>query len=112
MIVTLLWVVFRANSFEIAVQVWKGIFTAHTGISQPYTWSFFAIACLVVATIVAVIYSRKIGMKDKNGELIINGYYPVLDLSKFWSMVVFFTFGGLTIILGYFGNTAFIYGAF
>lgn len=110
--VTLFWVVFRADSFSTAVKVWIGMFTAHTGINQPYTWSFFAIACLIAGTIVAWRHSKKIGRKDKAGELIIDGLYPVLDLSKFWSQVAFFTFCGLTIIMGYFGNTAFIYGAF
>jgi len=40
------------------------------------------------------------------------GFYPVLDLSKLWNQVAFFTFIGLIFIMGYFGNTAFIYGAF
>ena len=110
--VTLFWVVFRADSFSTAVKVWTGMFTAHTGISQPYTWSFFAIVCLIAGTIVAWRHSKKIGKQDKAGKLIIDGFYPLLDLSKFWNQVVFFTFCGLTIIMGYFGDTAFIYGKF
>jgi len=110
--VTLFWVVFRADSFPTAVKVWTGMFTAHTGINQPYTWSFFAIACLIVGTIVAWLHSKEIGKKDRAGSLIIEGFYPVLDLSKLWNQVAFFTFIGLTFIMGYFGNTAFIYGAF
>lgn len=110
--VTLFWVVFRADSFSTAVKVWTGMFTAHSGISQPYTWSFFAIACLIVSTVIAAVHSKKKGIVDKKGNAVINGYYPVMDLSKFWSQVAFFTFCGLTIIMGYFGNTAFIYGAF
>ena len=110
--VTLSWVVFRADSFGTAVKVWKGMFTAQTGISQPYTWSFFALACLIAGTIVAWRRSKNIGSADKVGNLIVDGFYPVLDLSKFWHQVAFFTFCGLTIILGYYGNTAFIYGAF
>ncbi len=110
--VTLFWVVFRADNFQNAVDVWTGMFTIHTGISQPFTWSFFAIACLIGATIAAYKHSKKLGLTDKRGRLEINGYYPIMDLSKFWSLVVFFTFCGLTIIMGYFGNTAFIYGAF
>ena len=98
--VTLLWVVFRADSFSTAVKVWIGMFTAHTGISQPYTWSFFAIVCLIVGTLVAWRHSKNTRMKDKSGLLIIDGFYPVLDLSKFWNQVVFFTFCGLTIIMG------------
>ncbi len=111
-IVTLLWVVFRADSFENALQVWRGMFTIHTGINQPYVWSYFAIVCLVGATIAAVIHSKKEGCVDAKGNPVVNGFYPLLDLSKFGSLVLFFTFCGLTIVLGYFGNTAFIYGAF
>ena len=110
--VVLFWVVFRADNFATAVKVWKGAFSIHTGISQPYSWSIFAIICLVLGTLTAYYRSKKMDLKDKKGFLNITGYYPVLDLSKFWSQVVFFTFCGLTIILGYFGNTAFIYGAF
>jgi alginate O-acetyltransferase complex protein AlgI len=110
--VTLFWVVFRANSIGTALKVWSGMFTAHTGMSQPYTWSFVAIICLLIGTVVALIHSRKLGDKDKNGKPVVNGFYPVMDLTKLWSLVVFFTFCGLTIILGYYRNTAFIYGAF
>lgn len=60
----------------------------------------------------AAIQSKKRGDRYKNGEFVVNGFYPVLDLSKFWQLVAFFTFCGLTIIMGYFENTVFIYGAF
>lgn len=46
----------------------------------------------------------------RNGEKYVNGFYPILDLSKVIPLAIFFTFCGLTILLGYFGNTAFIYG--
>lgn len=105
-VVALLWVVFRASDFTNAWNVWKGMFTIHDGIFQPYTWSFFAIACLLVSTIMAVVRAKK------NGEKFANGYYPILDLSKVIPLAIFFTFCGLTVLLGYFGNTAFIYGRF
>ena len=105
-VVALLWVVFRASDFTNAWNVWKGMFTIHDGIFQPYTWSFFAMACLLVSTIMAVVKAKK------SGEKYVNGYYPILDLSKTIPLAIFFTFCGLTILLGYFGNTAFIYGRF
>ena len=105
-LVSLLWVVFRADSFSNALAMFKGMFTIHTGVCQPYTWTFFAVAILVISEIIA-------WKKAKNeGSEIVNGYYPMMDLSKFWRLVIFFTFIGLTIILGYYGNTAFIYGKF
>ena len=39
-------------------------------------------------------------------------YYPLVDLTTVKGMTIFFTFVGLTIMLGYYGNTAFIYGRF
>lgn len=105
-VVALLWVVFRASDFTNAWNVWKGMFTIHDGIFQLYTWSFFAMACLLVSTIMAVVKAKK------SGEKYVNGYYPILDLSKTIPLAIFFTFCGLTILLGYFGNTAFIYGRF
>lgn len=124
-IVTLFWVIFRAESLPKALNMWKGMFTVHDGISQPYVWTFFAILCLIISTLFAFIKYKKetaAGLlqstnkpEEKKAETkknTINGFYPILDLSKIWCQVVFFTFCGLTLILGYFGNTAFIYGAF
>lgn len=104
--VALLWVPFRADNMKTAIDVWKGAFSLHSGICQPYTWSFFAISCLMISTVVAITRAKK------EGQQYINGFYPVLDLSRFWNLVLFFTFAGLTVLMGYFGNTAFIYGKF
>lgn len=111
-VVTCFWVVFRADSMETALKVWSGMLTLHTGINHPYAWSFFAIVCLAGATIYAMFYGKVIGQKDEQNKPVVNGYYPVLNLTQFWNLVVFFVFCGLTIIMGYFGNTAFIYDAF
>lgn len=103
---TLFWTVFRAEGLEQAGEYWKSLFTMHEGINQPYTWTFVSLFCVAAATIIATLKSKK-----ENSERV-NGFYPLLDLSKIWAIVVFFTFCGLTILLGYYGNTAFIYGGF
>lgn len=100
-VVTLLWVVFRAETIANAIDVFKGMFIIHGGISQPFTWSFFSLALLIGATIAMRIKGEKI-----------EGVYPVMDLSRFWNLVTFFVFCGLTVIMAYFGNTSFIYGKF
>ena len=105
-IVAFLWVPFRADDMETTVTVWKGAFSVHSGICQPFTWTFFAIACLVAGTALAILKS-----KNENNSYV-SGYYPVLDLTKFWNLVMFFVFVGLTILMENFGNTAFIYGKF
>jgi alginate O-acetyltransferase complex protein AlgI len=103
---TLFWTIFRAESIEKVGIYWKALFTVHSGISQPYIWTFISVICVGIATIIAIVRAYK----HKNKE--INGFYPIFDLSKVWSLIIFFTFCGLTILLGYYGNTAFIYGAF
>lgn len=105
-IVALLWVVFRADSLENAVVVYKSMFTLHTGISQPYTWALFAIACWLFAVCVAYYRSHKLGLRA------VEGFYPMMDLKTVCGLTIFFTFCGLTLLMGYFGNTVFIYGKF
>ncbi|MCQ2521000.1 MAG: MBOAT family protein [Lachnospiraceae bacterium] len=105
-IVSLLWVFFRASSLPNALAVLQGCFSLQTGICQPYTWSFFAVLVLGIATMVACVRSRK------KAESTLQGFCPCFDLRKMSSQILFFTFVGITMILGYFGNTAFIYGAF
>ncbi len=100
---TLFWTIFRANNIHTLFIYWNALFTLHGGINQPYTWTFVSAVCIVIATLIA-------GIKAKGNR--INGYYPIMDLSNVRSQIVFFTFCGLTILLGYYGNTAFIYGRF
>ncbi len=111
-LVTLFWIPFRASSCSNMFDVLKGCFTVHSGVFHPYSWTFFAIICLCASTVFAVIKSKRQGITDKKGVPCIKGYYPIMDLSKFVPLCIFFVFCGLTIILGYFGNTAFIYGNF
>ena len=111
-VVTLFWIPFRATDFSNMLDVIAGCFTIQEGIFHPYSWTFFALICLIVSTVLAGINSKKNNVTDKNGMLYIKGYYPILNLQKFIPLCLFFIFCGLTIILGYFGNTAFIYGNF
>lgn len=104
--VTLFWVPFRSESIEKMLQFYKTLFTYHDGILQPYTWSFFAFLCVGACMAAAAIRSKR--AKDKQ----VNSFYPLFDLSKTTSLIIFFTFCGLTVLLAYFGNNAFIYGKF
>ena len=105
-VVTIFWVVFRAETIGKAMSVWKGMFTIHSGIMQMYSWTFFAVGCLAVGSIAAAIRAKK------NKKEQVDGFYPIMDLTKIPSLIVFFTFTGLTVIMAYFGNNAFIYGRF
>ena len=104
--VTLCWIPFRSEDMHKTMMVLTSLFTWHAGIVQPYTWSFFAMGCYLIGVIAAYIKKHNTGSKD------VNGFYFIMDLSKFWSQVCFFVFCGITVLFAYFGNTAFIYGAF
>lgn len=104
--VTMIEVLFRADSLGAAGQIYQLMFTARVGLAQPYTWSFFGYAVLIVATLLACRKARKSGAKE------VHGYYPLQDLSTIKGLTIFFVLCGLIIILGYFGETYFIYGQF
>ena len=98
--ITFCWIFFRATSFSNAYEIIRGIFFNNIGIVQPYSWTFFAILLFAIAHINYV----------KKSERIIT--YPLQDLSTIKGQTIFLTLCGLTIILAYVGNTAFIYGNF
>ena len=71
-----------------------------------YIWSFIAIIVLVGMTI----YSKVMSKKFNDSE--INEVYPIMKLNNVWNLSLFIIFVGITVLLGYYGNTAFIYGKF
>ncbi|MCF0186904.1 MAG: MBOAT family protein, partial [Bacteroidaceae bacterium] len=102
-LVSILWVFFRASSVSNAMDVLAGAIISTGQISQPYVWSFVAISCLILGTVAAYI-------KSKKEATAFDGFYPVMNLKTVPGLVAFFTFTGLTLILGYFANSVFIYG--
>ena len=108
---TFCWIFFRANSFSHALIIIKRIISFDKGIEQPYIWLFVSIIILVISSIAAIIRTRKIGIKaNRKNMSYIEGYYPILDLTKFWHQVIFFVFCGLILSLAYTGGSPFIYG--
>ncbi len=105
-IVSLLWVFFRAENVNDALVLITQCFYMHDGISQPFTWSFFAIIVMVIITLMSAKNSKMLKQKE------VNDYYPIMNLRNLWPQVAFFFFVGLTVIMGYHGNTAFVYGKF
>lgn len=104
--VSIAWVFFRAESMENAFALLGQTVSLNGGISQIYSWTWLAIVVLVVEILLA-----KRRQQCGAGERL-DVYYPVKDLDSVKGLVAFFTFIGLTIILAYVGDTAFIYGAF
>lgn len=101
--VSFCWIFFRATGFNNAVEVLNGIFTMQVGIVQPYTWSMFGLILLVIMSFA----HNKISQSNKS-----YGGVPIQDLTTIKGQTLFFVLCGLTIILAYVGNTAFIYGNF
>lgn len=107
------WIFFRAQSFDRALEIISRIFAFKAGVEQPYMWLFVSLAVFIVCCIFAAkkSLSQKPALKKLN-QSYISGYYPVLDLTKFWSLVAFFVFCGLILCLAYTGGSPFIYGNF
>ena len=109
--VCLCWVFFRAESTTQALAVLKQLFGLKDGVVNLYSWSIVAIAVTAVAT--AFAYARAVRKKTSDRQPVeIEGYYPVLNLSRFWSLVVFFVAIGGILGLAYVGGNPFIYFQF
>lgn len=108
---TFCWIFFRSDSISAAWNYIYGMFSFRSGLEQPYLWLFVDIALVVGCTIIAAVKSKKSNpvQKYKNTSYV-DGFYPILNLSKFWSLVVFFVFIGLILCLAYTGGSPFIYG--
>jgi alginate O-acetyltransferase complex protein AlgI len=101
------WIFFRAESFSAACNIIAAVLTWQDGIIQPYIWTFIAFGLLIAAFITAIV---KHGKNSGRGQ--VDGFYPVLDLSKFWHLTLFLVFIGLTVGLAFTGENPFIYFQF
>ncbi len=102
--ITFTWIFFRADTFTDAWNVIRGIVTLQNGIVQNFMWSYISIAFVMIATVAAVLHSRK-----KNS---VSGYYPVVNLNSFWGLTAFFTACGLVLALAFTGEAPFVYFQF
>ena len=72
---------------------------------------FVSLILYFVAMAFAVVKSKKNPAPTKKLNVSrVEGYYPILNLSKFWQLTFFFVFVGLTLALAYTGGSPFIYG--
>ena len=103
--VSLCWVFFRAGDFATAMRVFQAIFTWQQGVIHLSSWAILGLACVALATLAAVLRSRKLGGP-------IDGFYPQVKLNTIPGLLVFFLFVGLTLGLAYTGENPFIYFQF
>ena len=104
---------FRASSISHAISIISRIFSFSAGVEHIYFWLIVAIFVFVIACVAASLKSEHNleNAKIKNVSMI-NGYYPVMDLSKLHCLIIFFVFCGLVLCLAYTGGSPFIYGRF
>jgi len=94
------WVFFRAQSFTVATTILTRIVTGASGVQYYFVFTFLFAAIIGVATAIAVVKNHG------------HGYYPVLNLNKFWPKVLLLFVILMTIMFFYAGDTAFIYFQF
>ena len=94
------WIFFRAQSFADATTMISRIITNANGVHYYYVYTF--IFGLIIAAAFAV------GARMNHG----NGFYPLLDFSRFRSKVVILFVIFLLLMFFYAGDTAFIYFQF
>lgn len=104
--VCICWIFFRAENVPKAWLVLKQLFGFRAGITHPYSFAIAAIIILCIATVAAFFKAAK--QKEKT----VNGFYPVMDLNHFWSLVIFFVEIGLILGLAYVKGSPFIYFQF
>ena len=103
--VSLCLVVFRSESIGVAWQILRDIFTLHGGVRFVSFWAVTALILVALASLAAVLRCRRDGTA-------LHGYYPTVDLTSVRGLTVFFFFVGLTLALGYTGQSPFIYFQF
>ena len=104
--VCICWVFFRAPTFSVAMDVLYRLLVWKRGITQVFVPALCCILLLIASTMFAVIKSRRAGQQR------VNGFYLILDLTKFSSLVILFVAVMLIVALAYTNANPFIYFQF
>lgn len=99
-VVTLLWIPFRTENMGDTLLILKRILTCSEGISYIYVFTPIFVLLLIIIEIISV--------RTNHG----NDIWKPLDLSKFYSKVIFIAFILIIAVFAYIGNNAFIYAHF
>ena len=120
---TFAWIFFRAESVSHATLIIGRIFRFERGLEQPYIWLLMTIVIYAIASVLAYVHTEKDENKKqstkqyktqykKTNVSMVEGYYPMVDLTTFWGLVRFLVFCGLLLCLAYTGGSPFIYGKY
>lgn len=110
---SLCWIFFRAESISKAFNILSRLFSFSNGVVHVYMWLMISVTVLFAGSFTAAVTTKNRELPiNRQNQSFVNGYYPMLNLTKFWHLVAFFVFCGLIICLAYTGGSPFIYGTF
>ena len=98
--VSLCWIIFRSDSIDTAFTIFKRIFTLAKGIDYFYVYTFVYLFGLMIIQFII--------MKRRD----INNNFIALDLNNFLNKIILCGMILIILSVGYYGDTAFIYGHF
>ncbi len=99
-VVSILWIPFRTNDFGQSLLILQRIFTWSQGVNYVYVFTLIFAMLLLAVELIAVKWNQG------------NNIWKPLDLSKFWTKLVFCLFVLIIVCFAYIGDSAFIYAQF
>jgi len=113
------WIFFRADSFGKAWEIIAQMVFLKKGVDHFYITVYIGFAFLIAAVLIAKHHRKSVEVTalEQNagyvyGKYGVEGFYPVLDLSKLWSWVALFAALGVIVLFAYVGSSPFIYAQF
>jgi alginate O-acetyltransferase complex protein AlgI len=106
LLINLIQVFFRTETVGKAAAFYRALFTPHAGVSFMSFWCIAGFVLLGAATLAAFVRQRREGLPEPEG------YYPLQDLGTVRGLTLLFMVAGLALLLGYFGDTFFVYEQF
>ena len=100
------WIFFRMDNFSSAWLFISRIIFFKTGIIHIYSWLIFGFIIVLSGTLIAYRHCKK------NKLMNVDGFYPLLDLSKILHLAIFLTIIGIILGIAYTGANPFIYFQF
>lgn len=105
-LINLIQVFFRTDTPGDAVRFYQALFVPHAGVFFPSFWSIMGFVFLIGEIVLAWMRQKK------RGETELNAALPSLNLRTVPGLTLFLFFVGLTLALGYFGESYFVYEQF
>ena len=106
LLINLIQVFFRTGTVREAAGFYRALFVPHAGVSFMSFWCIAGFVLLGAATLMAILRQHREGLPEPEG------FYPVQDLGTVRGLALLLMCAGLALLLGYFGDTFFVYEQF